>query len=92
MYVESRLNDNDVTTIARLTNEDISPIIYQLLRECPPTSISVERRFSMLKKLHAKDKNFDKKHVFDYIFSLYISNNSEIIFDNIMIIFQNDYI
>ena len=53
LYVESRLNDNDA--IARLTNVDISPTIYQLLRECPPTSISLERSFSMLKKLHAKD-------------------------------------
>ena len=77
MYVESRLNDNDARTIARLTNEDISPTIYQLLRECPPTSISVERSFSMLKKLLAKDRNFDKKHVFDYIFCNFNSKVKE---------------
>ena len=59
MYIESRLNDNDARTMAKLTNEDISPTIYHLLRECPLTSISVERSFSMLKKLHAKDRNSD---------------------------------
>ena len=48
MYIDSRLNDNNTRTIARLTNKDISPTIYHLLRECLPTSISVERSFSML--------------------------------------------
>ena len=76
MYIESKLNDNDARTIARLTNEDISTI-YQLLRECPPTSISVERSFSMLKKLHAKNRNLDKKHVFDYSFCYFNSKVKE---------------
>jgi len=41
MYIKSRLNDNDASTIARLTNEDISPTIYHLLRGCLPTSIYI---------------------------------------------------
>ena len=36
--------------------------------ECPPTSISVEQSFSMLNKILAKDGNFDKNNIFDYIF------------------------
>jgi len=67
-YLEKRLLDNDITIIAKLTDDSISPTVYHLLRQCPPSSISVERSFSMLKKLLAKDRNFNKMNVFDYIF------------------------
>ena len=77
MYIESRLNDYDARSITRLINESISPTIYHLLRECLPTSISVKRSFSMFKNLHAKDRNFDKKHIFDYIFRYFNSKVKE---------------
>ena len=44
-YIESRLHDSDIRTIVRLTGEGISPNFYHLLRECPPTSISVDQTF-----------------------------------------------
>jgi len=55
---DDRENDKDICNmivgicfirkIIRLTDEGISPTFYHLLNECPPTSISVERSFSML--------------------------------------------
>ena len=77
-YIVKRLADNDITVIVKLTNPNISPSMYQLLRECPPTSISVERSFSMLKKLIATDRNFNEVNLFHYIFCYFNSKVNDI--------------
>ena len=68
---------NNIITIARLTNESISQTFYHLLSECPSTLISVERSVSLLNKLLAKDRNFDKNNIFDYEFCYFNSKVKE---------------
>lgn len=66
-YVESRLEDNDLHAIMNMSRWQISPDFYGLLQSCQPTSASVERSFSMLKKLLQKDRNFLSKNVKNYM-------------------------
>ena len=40
-----------------MERQDISPAVFRMLQKSQPTSASVERSFSMLKKLLAKDRN-----------------------------------
>ena len=43
--------------------QEVAPAVYCLLLRCPPTTAAVERSFSMLNKLFAKDKKFLPKNV-----------------------------
>jgi hypothetical protein len=51
----------------------ISPSKYAYLGICPPTSILVERSFSILKKTLAKNRSFSKENVLKYFFCYYNS-------------------
>lgn len=66
-YIDKRLASNDIITISNCRREDISPTNYALLQNCNPTSASVERSFSMLNKILAKDRNFLPDNVKKYI-------------------------
>ena len=57
-YIKKRMQNNDISEITNMERQDISPAVYHMLQNSQPTSASVERSFSMLKKLLAKDKNF----------------------------------
>ena len=70
-YIDIRLNDNDISTISLIKDLNISPSKYVILGNCSPTSISVERSFSMLKKLLAKDRNFNSNNISDYFCCYY---------------------
>lgn len=61
-YLAFRLETNDIIKIKNMQNEAISPHIYALLYKCQSTTISVERSFSKLNKINAKDRNFSKKN------------------------------
>ena len=50
-----------------MDRQDISPAAYHMLQNSQPTSAFVERSFSMLKKLLAKDKNFKVENVRHYM-------------------------
>ena len=50
-----------------MERQDISPAVYHMLQTSQPTSASVERSFSMLKKLLAKDRNFKAENVRHYM-------------------------
>ena len=50
-----------------MERQDISPAMHHMLQNSQPTSASVERSFSMLKKLLAKDKNFKVKNMRYYM-------------------------
>ena len=52
-----------------MERQDISPARYHMLRKSQPTSASVEKTFSMLKKLLAKDRNFKAENVRHYMIS-----------------------
>lgn len=72
-YLKTRLEANEISNINEFSNQKISPSIYCALRRCPPSSISVERSFSMLNKLLAKDRNFLAENVIKYMFFYYNS-------------------
>ncbi|KAF9763054.1 hypothetical protein NGRA_1547 [Nosema granulosis] len=63
-YIEKRLDNNDVLKIISSSNQNISPEDYSYLKSCIPTSVSVERIFSMLSKLLVKDRNFKSRNVY----------------------------
>ena len=46
-----------------MKRQDISLPVYHTLQNSQPTSASVKRSYSMLKKLLAKDRNFKVKNV-----------------------------
>ena len=62
-YVAKRMQNNDISQIMNIDRQDISPAVYHMLQNSQPTSASVERSFSMLKKLLAKDRNFKVENV-----------------------------
>ena len=50
-----------------MEKQDISPDVYHMLQIFQRTSASVERSFSILKKLLAKDRNFKVENVQHYM-------------------------
>ena len=71
-YIKKRLEKNkDLEAIISMTRNDVNPGIYAALQECQPTSASVERSFSMLGKLLAKDRNFLPDNIGKYLLLQY---------------------
>ena len=66
-YVRKRLEKNELLEIMAMNRQEISPTVYGLLQLCQPTTASVERSFSMLNKLLAKDRNFLPDNVRHYM-------------------------
>ena len=66
-YIKKRIQNNDISEIINMESQDISPAVYHMLQNSQPTSASVERSFSMLKKLLAKDKIFKVENVRHYM-------------------------
>ena len=48
-YIKKKMQNNDISEIVNMERQDISPAVYHMLQNSQPTSISVERSFSMLK-------------------------------------------
>ena len=61
------MQNNDISKIINMERKDISLAAYHMLQNSQPTSASVERSFSMLKKLLAKDRNFKVENVRHYM-------------------------
>ena len=66
-YSKKRMQSNHISETIDMERQDISPAVYHMLQNSQPTSASVERSFSMLKKLLAKDRNFKVENVRHYI-------------------------
>ena len=66
-YIKKRMQNNDISEIIIMERQDISPAVYHMLQNSQPTSASVERSFSMLKKLLAKHRNFKVENVRHYM-------------------------
>lgn len=66
-YLKRRLNDHEINSIMLLTRAEVSPSTYGLLQNCQATSAGVERSFSMLGKILAKDRNFLPNNVEKYL-------------------------
>ena len=65
------MQNNDTSEIINMERQDISPAVYHLLQNSQPTSASVERSFSMLRKLLAKDRNFKVANMRHYMISYF---------------------
>ena len=50
-YIKKRMQSNDISKIINMERQNISPAVYHMLQNFQPTSASVEKSFSMLKKL-----------------------------------------
>ena len=61
------MQNNDISEIINMERKDISPAVYHMLQNSRPTSASVERSFTMLKKLLVKDRNFKVEIVRHYM-------------------------
>ena len=75
-HLDKRLQKNELSDIVHFKRADVSPAIYSKLLSAQCTSVSVERSFSMLKKLLAKDRNFLPENVGKY-FMLYFNLSSK---------------
>ncbi|CAK8688417.1 unnamed protein product [Clavelina lepadiformis] len=74
-YMQRKLTKNDVTCIMSMGRNDISPHLYKLLQNSQATSASVERSFSILKKILAEDRNFGEGHEKHYLIVKYNNAN-----------------
>lgn len=66
-YISARKSTNDIFTIPLMPNKNLTPSTYACILKSQATSISVERSFSMLNKLNAKDRNFKDENFHKYI-------------------------
>ena len=57
-YIKKKMQNNDISEIINMEKQDISPAVYHVLQNSQPTFASVERSFSMLKKLLAQRQKF----------------------------------
>ena len=60
-YIKKRMQNNGISKIMDVEGPDNSLVVYSLLQPSQPTSASVQKSFSMLRKLFAKDKNLRSK-------------------------------
>ena len=68
------IEKNDLYEIVNLKRDHISPDLYSKLLQAQSTSVSVERSFSMLKKLLRDDRNFLPENIEHYIVLYYNSS------------------
>ena len=68
-YIQKRMQNNAISKIMNIKRPGISPAVYSLLKHSQITTTSVERSFSMLRKLLAKDRKFKVKNVQQYMIS-----------------------
>ena len=61
------MQNNDISEILNMERRDPSPAVYHMLQNSQPTSDSVERSLSMLKKLLAKNRNLKVENVRHYM-------------------------
>ena len=66
-YIKKRMQNNDISETINMERQDISPAVYHMLQNSQLTYVSVERSFSILKKLLAKDRNFTVENVRHYM-------------------------
>ena len=70
-YIQGRMSRNDINCVVKMGRGDISPHLYSLLSNSQATSASVERSFSILGKLLARDRNFKDDNVSHYLMLKY---------------------
>ena len=66
-YIKKRMQNNDISEIINMERQYISSTVYHMLQNSQLTSTSVERSFSILKKLLVKHRNFKVENVRHYM-------------------------
>ena len=66
-HIKKRMQKNGISEIINMERQDISPAMYRVLQNSQLTFASVEKSFSMLKKLLAKNRNFKVENVRHYM-------------------------
>ena len=74
-YIKKRMQNNDISEIINMERQVISPAVNHMLQNSQPTSAFVERSFSMLKKLLAKNRNFKLENVQHYMILHFNASN-----------------
>ena len=64
--IQKTIHNNDISKIMDMKRRYLSPAVYSLLQHSQPTTASVERSFSMLRKLLAEDRHFKVEDVKQY--------------------------
>jgi len=67
---------SDLKAFVKMIRPNISPELHAKLLNCQATSYTVERIFSMLGNLLAKDRHFSPKNVWKYL-ALYVNKPLE---------------
>lgn len=62
-YINLRLKNNEISDLLNLKNYKITIYEHSYLFKCLPTTVAVERSFSMIKKLLASDRNFKTDNI-----------------------------
>ena len=70
-YIQERMSRNDINCMVKMGRGDVSPHFYSLLSNFQTTFASVERNFSILGKLLARDRNFKDDNVSYYLMLKY---------------------
>ena len=75
LYLRQRFELNsDLKAAVEMSRPNISPALYAKHLNCQATSCAVERSFSMLGKMLAKDRHFSPNNVCKYL-SLYVNKS-----------------
>ena len=61
------MQNNDISEMINMERQDISPAVYHMFQNFQPTSTSVKKSFSMLKKPLAKNRDFKVENVRHYM-------------------------
>ena len=72
-YLQDRIDKNAIAQIWKGNNTTLTPSEYAMLSKCQATTVAVERSFSLLNKLLAKDRNFNPNNVEFYMVAKYNS-------------------
>ena len=67
-YIQKGMQSNDISKIMNMGSPDFLSAVNSLLQHSQPATASVERRFSMLQKLLAKDRNFKVENVKQHLY------------------------
>ncbi|KAF7679722.1 hypothetical protein CDIK_4485, partial [Cucumispora dikerogammari] len=70
-YIKYRLEKTDFFAMEKMLNPNISPEDYLYFSNCPPTSISVEIGFSMLRRMLRIKRHFKMENIEAYFVSYY---------------------
>ena len=75
-YIIQRLEKSDFKNMVQFSiTKKFTPEEYKFIIRCPPSSIAVERSFSMLKRMLRSEENFKNENVESYFITYFNTKN-----------------